>query len=63
MDKALAVGLRDASFFYHAGAIASKLKDASAAARFFNDALTVSAESEAADAARGALKELTPHAD
>jgi tetratricopeptide (TPR) repeat protein len=63
MDKALAVGLRDASFFYHAGAIASKLKDASAAARFFNDALTVSAESEAANLARGALKELTPRAD
>jgi tetratricopeptide (TPR) repeat protein len=63
MDRALAVGLRDASFFYHAGAIASKLKDASAAARYFNESLSVSAESEAANAARGALKEMTPHAD
>ena len=63
MDKALAVGLRDASFFYHAGAIASKLKDASAAARYFNDSLSVSPESDAANAARGALKELNPHAD
>lgn len=63
MDKALAVGLRDASFFYHAGAIASKLKDASAAARYFNDSLSVSPESDAGNAARGALKELQPRAD
>jgi hypothetical protein len=63
MDKALAVGLRDASFFYHAGAIASKLKDASAAARYFNDSLSVSSESEAASAARGALQEMHPRAD
>jgi tetratricopeptide (TPR) repeat protein len=63
MGKALAVGLRDASFFYHAGAIASKLKDASAAARYFNDSLSVSPESDAANAARGALKELQARAD
>jgi Flp pilus assembly protein TadD len=63
MDKALAVGLRDASFFYHAGAIASKRKDVSAAVRYFNDSLSVSAESETAGAARGALKEMNPHAD
>ncbi len=63
MDKALAVGLRDASFFYHAGAIASKMKDASAAFQYFNDSLSVSAESEAAVAVRGALKEMTPRAD
>jgi tetratricopeptide (TPR) repeat protein len=63
IEKALAVGLRDASFFYHAGAIASKLKDAPAAVRYFTDAQSVSAESEAANAARGALKEMNPHAD
>jgi tetratricopeptide (TPR) repeat protein len=63
MDKALAVGLRDASLFYHAGVIASKLKDTSAAFRYFNDSLSVSPESEAANAARVALKEVTPRAD
>jgi len=63
MQKALAVGLRDASFFYHAGAIASRLKDASAAERYFNDSLSVCPESETANAARAALKEMHPHAD
>lgn len=63
MDKALAVGLRDASFFYHAGAIAAKLKDTAGAEGYFNDALAVSPESEAANAARGALKEMNPRAD
>ena len=63
MDKVLAVGLRDASLFYHAGVIASKLKDTSAAFRYFNDSLSVSPESEAANAARVALKEVTPRAD
>jgi tetratricopeptide (TPR) repeat protein len=63
MDKALAVGLRDASFFYHAGAIASKLKDTTAAARYFNESLSVSSESEAAAAARGALQEMNAHAE
>jgi tetratricopeptide (TPR) repeat protein len=63
MNKALAVGLRDASFFYHAGAIASKMKDTSAAARYFNDSLLLCPESEAARAARGALKEMNPRAD
>jgi tetratricopeptide (TPR) repeat protein len=63
MDKALAVGLRDASFFYHAGAIASKLKDTTAAARYFNESLSVSSESEAAAAARGALLEMNAHAE
>ena len=63
LDKALAVGLRDASFFYHAGVIASRLKDSPAAFRYFNDSLSVSAESEAANAARVALKEVTPRAD
>jgi len=63
MDKALAVGLRDASYFYHAGAIAWKLKNTSAAVRYFNDSLSVAPESEAANLARGALKELNPRAD
>jgi len=63
LDKALAVGLRDASFFYHAGVIASRLKDSPAAFRYFNDSLSVSPESEAANAARVALKEVTPRAD
>ncbi|MGC9945050.1 MAG: tetratricopeptide repeat protein [Bryobacteraceae bacterium] len=63
MDRALAVGLRDASFFYRAGAIASQRKDAPAATRYFNDSLAVSPESDAANAARGALKEMNPRAD
>lgn len=63
IEKALAVGLRDSSFFYHAGAIASRLKDASAAEHYFNDSLAVSPQSEAANAARGALKEMHPRAD
>ncbi|MGO4884327.1 MAG: tetratricopeptide repeat protein [Bryobacteraceae bacterium] len=56
MDKALAVGLRDAEFFYRAGVIASMLKDAPAAFRYFNDSLAVSEESEESTAARAALK-------
>ena len=63
MDQALAVGLRDAGFFYHAGVIASKLKDSEAAARYFSDSLAVSVESEVADAARSALKEQNPRAE
>ena len=63
MDRVLAVGLRDASLFYHAGAIAAKRKDASAAVRYFNESLLVSSESDSANAARTALKEMNPGDD
>jgi tetratricopeptide (TPR) repeat protein len=63
IDKALAVGLRDSALFYHAGAIASRHKDAAAATRYFTQALSISPQSEAAHAALLALKEINPRAD
>jgi Tfp pilus assembly protein PilF len=58
--KALAVGVRDASMFYHAGVIAAKLKDATSAARYLNQSVEVNPTSENAAAAREALQKLAP---
>lgn len=58
--KALAVGVRDAAIFYHAGAIAESLKDSSAAARFLKASLELNPSSETAGAARQALEKLAP---
>ncbi|MGO9270408.1 MAG: tetratricopeptide repeat protein [Terriglobia bacterium] len=50
MEKPMAIGTKDAAFFYHAGVIASKLNDRTAAERYFKQSLdlnsvsTVSAE-------------------
>ena len=58
--KALAVGIRDAAIFYHAGAIAEGLKDNLAAVRYLKASLELNPSSEAAPAAREALEKLTP---
>jgi tetratricopeptide (TPR) repeat protein len=58
--QALAVGVRDASMFYHAGLIAAKLKDETSAARYLNQSVEVNPTSENAAAAREALQKLAP---
>ena len=58
MAKILAVGVRDAAIFYHAGAIAGTLKDNAAAARLLKTSVELSPSSEVADAAREALDNL-----
>lgn len=55
MQKALAVGIRDAQIFYHAGAIALKLNDRPAAARFFRQSLDLNPHSDVSEAAHRAL--------
>jgi len=63
IDKALAVGLKEAPVFYHAGAIAAKLDDGLAAAKYFNEAMAADPESAAAGQAQDALKRLVSHAN
>jgi tetratricopeptide (TPR) repeat protein len=58
MAKALAVGVRDAAFFYHAGAIAARGHDAATAARFLNEALRLNPSAEIAGPARAELQKL-----
>jgi tetratricopeptide (TPR) repeat protein len=58
--KALEVGVREASMFYHAGVIAAKLKDDVTAARYLNESLQLNPASESATAAHEALQKLTP---
>ncbi len=55
-EKALAVGIRDAKFFYHAGMISSKLNDWAAARRYLKQSLDLNPFSEVATAARDALE-------
>lgn len=59
MDKALAVGVRDAAYFYHAGAIAARRHDAAAAARYLNEALQLNPSAEIAIPARAELQKLS----
>ena len=60
MEKALALGVRDAVFFYHAGVIESALKRHSDAAQFFKQSLDLNPFSEVAVAARAALEQQAP---
>ncbi len=62
MEAALAVGLRDARMFCHAGAIAAKLDDRTAAARYLKESLDLNPVSECSVAARDALEKLVPAA-
>ena len=55
IDKAIAVGIRDAGLFYHAGAIALKLDDPKAAKGFLKSSLEVDASSEESGAVLKAL--------
>jgi tetratricopeptide (TPR) repeat protein len=57
---ALAVGLREARVFYHAGVIAAKLHDDASAARYLKQSLELDPSSENAAAAREALEKLAP---
>jgi tetratricopeptide (TPR) repeat protein len=57
---ALAVGIREARIFYHAGVIAAKLHDSASAVRYFNQSVELNPSSESAVAAREALQKLLP---
>jgi hypothetical protein len=57
--KALAIGVRDAAIFYHAGAIAQSLSDNPTAARLLKSSLDLNPSSEVSAAARDALEKLT----
>lgn len=59
MGKALAVGVRDAAYFYHAGAIAARRHDAGNAARYLNESLRLNPSAEIAGAARAELQKLS----
>jgi tetratricopeptide (TPR) repeat protein len=59
MGKALAVGVRDASMFYHAGVIAARLKDDVIAASYLNESIQLNPTSENGPAAREALQKLS----
>jgi len=60
MDRALAYGTRNPKFFFHAGAIASKLKDRAKAAGFLEQSLELNNWADYVAEARGILASLTP---
>jgi len=60
IENALAVGIRDARFFYHAGAIAWKLNDRDAAEHYLRQSLETDAHSVYASASREMLAALIP---
>jgi tetratricopeptide (TPR) repeat protein len=60
ITAALVVGVREARFFYHAGVIASKLRDNASAARYLKQSVELNPSSESAAAARHALQQLVP---
>ncbi len=55
IGKALVVGIRDPSFFYHAGIIAQKSGDHQQAEKYFTESLTQAERSEVCHLARTAL--------
>jgi tetratricopeptide (TPR) repeat protein len=55
IDLVLALGIRDAPIFYHAGAIAERLNDHADAVRYLNQSLELNPESEVATEAHDAL--------
>jgi tetratricopeptide (TPR) repeat protein len=57
METALAVGIRDAVSFYHAGVIAEKAGDTSTAKKYFRMSLETNAHSEVAHDAQERLSE------
>lgn len=58
IEAALAVGIRDAQIFYHAGAIATRQGDTAAAQRYFKQAIDLNPPSPWAGAARNAMAAL-----
>ena len=59
MDKALAVGIRTAASFYHAGTIAAAAGDATAARTYWEQSLSTCSTSAVADSARAGLQGMT----
>jgi tetratricopeptide (TPR) repeat protein len=59
---ALAVGVREARMFYHAGVIAANLHDDASATRYLKQSVELNPSSESAAAAREALQKLVPSA-
>jgi tetratricopeptide (TPR) repeat protein len=57
---ALAVGVQEATVFYHAGVIATKLHADATAARYFKQSVELNPSSDHAAAAREALQQLVP---
>ena len=57
---ALALGVRDANFFYHAGVIAARLNDKTSAERYLNESLQLNSLSECAGLVREELSKLRP---
>lgn len=55
MERALSVGIRDANFLYHAGAILAKLNDRRTAKRYWQQSLDLNPVSASAKSARQAL--------
>jgi tetratricopeptide (TPR) repeat protein len=62
MEKALAVGIRTATSFYHAGAIAEAAGDTTGARKYLEQSLATCSTSAVADAARLRLQEMTAEA-
>jgi len=60
MDRALAYGTRNPKFFYHAGAIASKLNEGEKAAQFLKQSLELSSWTDYRADARGILATVAP---
>jgi tetratricopeptide (TPR) repeat protein len=58
VDRALAVGVKDADVYYRAGVIAAKQRDHAAARKYLRQSLEISEVSEHASAARRALRQL-----
>jgi tetratricopeptide (TPR) repeat protein len=56
----LAVGVREAAMFYHAGVISAKLNDNSSAAKYLKASIAIDSTSETGTAAREALDRLAP---
>lgn len=61
IEMAIAVGLRHARVFYHAGAITSKLGDAESAKEYLEQAVHLNPPSQWANAARHAMAALPDH--
>ena len=57
MEKALAIGIRDPKFFYHAGIIAQKNGDHEQAVTYLQESLKQAERSEVSDLARTALEQ------
>lgn len=57
---ALAVGVREARMFYHAGIIATKLRDDASASLYLKQSVELNPSSESAESAREALEKLAP---